>query len=144
MSTNIHISKSSKERKGMKRSLLEILNESQRSIPESSPLRILRELNKEKKLRQIREGVLQHVTTRTKRVGTLILGVRCKDGIVIGSDRKIMRGGETEFSNKIFEFDIGGKILFAAEGLTGIRDDFFLLLNYEIRRRRGVDTLYEM
>jgi 20S proteasome alpha/beta subunit len=75
---------------------------------------------------------------------TLIIGARCRDGIVIGSDKKISRGGETEYSNKIFEFDIGGKVLFAAEGLTGIRDDFFYLLNYEIRRRRGVDTIYEV
>ena len=51
MSTNIYISKSGKEQKGMKKSLLEILNESKRSIPETPPLRTLRKLNKEKKLR---------------------------------------------------------------------------------------------
>ncbi|GAI63467.1 unnamed protein product, partial [marine sediment metagenome] len=38
------------------------------------------------------------------------------EGIIIGSDRKIFRGGETEYTNKIFEKTIGGKILFAAEG----------------------------
>jgi len=75
---------------------------------------------------------------------TLIIGAKCKDGIVIGSDRKIQRGGETSYANKIFEFDVGGKVIFAAEGLTGIRDDFFYLLNSEIRRRRVVDTLYEI
>lgn len=75
---------------------------------------------------------------------TLIIGAKCKDGLVIGSDRRIIRGGETEYSNKIFEFDIGGKVIFAAEGLTGLRDDFFYLLNVEIRRRRGVETLYEV
>ena len=75
---------------------------------------------------------------------TLIIGAKCIDGIVIGSDRKIQRGGETSYANKIFEFDVGGKVIFAAEGLTGIRDDFFYLLNSEIRRRRVVDTLYEI
>ena len=76
---------------------------------------------------------------------TLIIGAKCRDGIVIGSDRKIQRGGETSFDNKIFEFEVGGgKILFAAEGLTGIRDDFFYLLRTAIRSRRVVDTLYEI
>lgn len=75
---------------------------------------------------------------------TLLIGVKCRDGIVMGCDQKILRGGEVEYHNKIFEFDLGGKVLFAAEGLTGIRDDFFLLLNHEISRRRGVDTLYEV
>ena len=75
---------------------------------------------------------------------TLIIGTNCRDGIVIGSDRKIQRGGETSYANKIFEFDVGGKILFAAEGLTGIRDDFFYLLNSAIESRRVIDTLYEV
>lgn len=75
---------------------------------------------------------------------TLIIGAKCRDGIVIGSDRKIQRGGETSFDNKIFEFDVGGKILFAAEGLTGIRDDFFYLLKSAITSRRVIDTLYEV
>jgi 20S proteasome alpha/beta subunit len=75
---------------------------------------------------------------------TLLIGVHCKDGIAIGCDQKILRGGETEYVNKIFEFNLGGKVLFAAEGLTGIRDDFFLLLDSEIARRRGVDTLYQV
>jgi len=75
---------------------------------------------------------------------TLLIGAQCKDGIVMGCDRKTLRGGEVEYSNKLFEFDLGGRVLFAAEGLTGIRDDFFLLLNHEISRRKGVDTLYEV
>ena len=75
---------------------------------------------------------------------TLIIGTKCRDGIVIGSDRKIQRGGETSYANKIFDFDVGGKILFAAEGLTGIRDDFFYLLHSAITSRRVIDTLYEV
>ncbi|MBM3497307.1 MAG: hypothetical protein FJX74_01430 [Armatimonadetes bacterium] len=77
--------------------------------------------------------------------GTLLMGITCRDGIVIASDRKIGRGGETVLADKIFEFSaLGGPVLFAAEGLTGIRDDFFLLLDGDIRRRRGVDSLYEV
>lgn len=75
---------------------------------------------------------------------TLMVGVRCLDGIVIGTDKKVQRGGETSYANKIFEFNVGGKILFAAEGLTGIRDDFFYLLNSAITSRRVIDTLYEV
>lgn len=75
---------------------------------------------------------------------TLIIGAKCRDGIVLGSDRKIQRGGETSYANKIFEFDVGGKTLFAAEGLTGIRDDFFYLLESAIASRRVIDTLYEV
>lgn len=72
---------------------------------------------------------------------TLIIGVRAKDGVVLGSDKKVLRGGEVEYSNKIF---IIHNVAFAVEGLTGIRDDFFYLLDAELQRRRGVDTLYEM
>jgi 20S proteasome alpha/beta subunit len=28
---------------------------------------------------------------------TLIIGIRCRDGVVIGSDRKVIRGGEAEY-----------------------------------------------
>jgi len=73
---------------------------------------------------------------------TLIIGVRCRDGVVIGSDQKVLRGGEAEYTNKVFVFD--NSVAFAVEGLTGIRDDFFYLLGNELQRRRGVDTLYEM
>jgi len=146
MPNSVKLSEAREEQMRMKKSYLEILNEFRRGVAETSPFRTLRELNQEKRMREVREKLLDHIRLRPVNIkkGTLIIGVRGKDGIVIGSDRKLIRGGETEFSDKIFEFDIGGKILFAAEGLTGIRDDFFLLLNYEIRRRRGVDTLYEV
>jgi len=73
---------------------------------------------------------------------TLIIGVRCKDGVVLASDRKVLRGGEVEYSNKIFV--INDVVALAVEGLTGIRDDLLYLLNIELQRRRGVDSLYEM
>ncbi len=72
---------------------------------------------------------------------TLITGLRCRDGVVLGSDRKVLRGGEAEYSNKIFTIN---NVALAVEGLTGIRDDFLYLLDIELQRRRGVDALYEM
>ena len=69
------------------------------------------------------------------------MGIRSRDGVVLGSDRKVLRGGEVEYSNKIF---IVNNVALAVEGLTGVRDDFLYLLNAELQRRRGVDTLYEM
>ncbi|OYT52056.1 MAG: hypothetical protein B6U73_00495 [Desulfurococcales archaeon ex4484_204] len=72
---------------------------------------------------------------------TLIIGIRSKDGVVLGSDRKVLRSGEVEYSNKIF---IVNNVALAVEGLTGIRDDSLYLLNAELQRGRGVDTLYEM
>jgi len=34
--------------------------------------------------------------------------------------------------------------VYAIEGLTGVADDFHYLFDLELRRRKGVDTLYEM
>ena len=56
---------------------------------------------------------------------TLIIGVRGKDGIILGSDRKVIRGGETDFEDKIKFLNINGvSIIFAASGFVGIVDDF--------------------
>ena len=81
--------------------------------------------------------------------GTLIVGIDCEDGIVIASDRRVTRGTASHESDKVITINLGTdanpiNVLFAAEGLTGIRDDFFLLLDDEIKRRKGVDTLYEV
>ncbi len=75
---------------------------------------------------------------------TLLIGAKANGAVVIGADRKTIRGGESQYDNKLFEFEIGGKLIIAAEGLTGIRDDFFLLLRAELQRLRGVETLYEV
>lgn len=72
---------------------------------------------------------------------TLILGVRCTDGIVLAADRKTIRGGETDYRDKIFEL---GNTLLAFEGLTGVCDDFLLLLRSEMDRIRGFTNIYEM
>ena len=72
---------------------------------------------------------------------TLIIGFRSKNGVAIGSDRKLLRGMEVEYSPKYFIFE---PVVFVAEGLTGIVDDFYYILRSELGRRRGVDTLYEL
>jgi 20S proteasome alpha/beta subunit len=72
---------------------------------------------------------------------TLIIGARCTDGLVLAADRKVIRGGEADYMDKISE--IAGIVL-AFEGLTGIRDDFLLLLRSEIDRTRGFTSIYEM
>lgn len=56
---------------------------------------------------------------------TLIIGVRATDGIVLGGDRKVMRGGETDFENKVRTMQIkNAPIMFAAAGMVGIIEDF--------------------
>lgn len=72
---------------------------------------------------------------------TLIIGARCSDGIILAADRKVIRGGESDYMDKIFNLE--GSIL-AFEGLTGIRDDFLLLLRSEMDRARGFTNIYEM
>ena len=72
---------------------------------------------------------------------TLIIGHRCVNGLVLAADRKVLRGEEADYADKIFE--LGGVVL-AFEGLTGIRDDFLLLLRSEMDRIRGFTSLYEV
>jgi len=55
---------------------------------------------------------------------TLIIGVRGKDGIVLGGDRKVIRGGETDFEDKVKHLGSPVPIIFAASGYVGIVDDF--------------------
>jgi len=132
----------------MAKTLLDILKEQNRRKKvkqEKGPLALLEDLNDEQRRQRQRDRLLDHFREPLiPKKGTLIVGVRCKDGVIVASDRKVARGSEIEYTNKVFELDIGGPLLFAAEGLTGIRDDFFLLLNTEVRRRKGVDTLYEV
>lgn len=56
---------------------------------------------------------------------TLIIGVRAKDGIILGGDRKVMRGGETDFEGKVRKIKVhNAPIIFAAAGMVGIIEDF--------------------
>ena len=71
---------------------------------------------------------------------TLIIGAECQDGIVLGSDRKLRRGEEVDYEDKIFEM---GNSIIGCVGLTGIRDDFLLIMRSEIARIRP-RSLYEL
>ena len=72
---------------------------------------------------------------------TLVIGVRCADGIVIGTDRKVMRGPEPSFDNKLIE---KSNAVFGVAGVTGIIDDLLDLLDSEMERAKGFGSLYEI
>lgn len=77
---------------------------------------------------------------------TLIIGVRGKDGIVLGSDKKIIRGGEIDSENKVKALMIEEKIpiIFAAAGVLGVRDDFLEVFEKTLTesvRKGEVDSL---
>ncbi len=71
---------------------------------------------------------------------TLLVGMRAKDGIVLGADRKIMRGGEPQFSDKIKTLQ---DVTYATEGLTGVADDFLHLFEHAALSKKGFSALYE-
>ena len=77
---------------------------------------------------------------------TLIIGVRSKDGIVLGGDRKVVRGGETDFEDKVRIIKIKeAPIIFAAAGLLGVIEDFLEIfektLIANIKKREIVSLL---
>jgi 20S proteasome alpha/beta subunit len=71
---------------------------------------------------------------------TLLIGMRARDGIVLGADRKIMRGGEPQFSDKIKTLQ---DVTYATEGLTGVADDFLHLFEQAALSKKGFSALYE-
>jgi 20S proteasome alpha/beta subunit len=82
----------------------------------------LNEANKERYKRWLRTRTLvqEHLGG-----STLLIGVRGKDGVVLGADTKVVRGGETDFETKIRQFTVGkASITFAGAGVVGVIDDF--------------------
>lgn len=73
-------------------------------------------------------------------MSTLIIAVRANDGVVIGADTKVMRGGEADYATKIH---VLGDVAFATEGVTGVADDFLLLLKDKVAQKKGFASLYE-
>lgn len=67
---------------------------------------------------------------------TLIIGARGNNGIVLGGDTKAMRGGETDYENKVKTFDIykDAPIMFASAGLVGVIDDFIEIFEKTLTR----------
>lgn len=72
---------------------------------------------------------------------TFILGARCKDGVIIAADRRIVRGTEYEAEEKIFTPVEG--VVAAASGLTGIMDKFLKAVEFGAAAAR-VQTLDEV
>jgi len=73
---------------------------------------------------------------------TCIIGLVCKDGVLIASDRRIVRGPEALEERKIHELKIGENVVgvVAASGLTGIRDNFLEESSLEMAARRIVNV----
>jgi len=71
---------------------------------------------------------------------TLLIGLRAKDGVVVGADRKVMRGGEPQFSNKIHTLQ---DVTYATEELTGVADDFLHLFEQAALSKKGFTALYD-
>lgn len=69
-------------------------------------------------------------------MATLIIGARCKDGIVLSADRRVMRGTEYKEEKKLFEFH---GVITAIAGLTGIRDKFIELSSRTLAEIRVVN-----
>jgi len=83
----------------------------------------LNEKNKEKYKKWLHKKMLAREILGKS---TLIIGVRGKDGIVLGGDRKSMRGGETDIEKKVRSIKTvqNAPIIFASAGFVGVIDDF--------------------
>jgi len=88
-------------------------------------IQLLDELNKANKEKYKKWLYKKMVTEKILGKSTLIIGVRGKDGIVLGGDTKAMSGGETSFEKKVRTFTVqNAPIIFAGAGVVGIIDDF--------------------
>lgn len=72
---------------------------------------------------------------------TCIIGLVCRDGVLIASDRRIVRGPEALEEKKIHELRIGENVIgvVAASGLVGMLDNFLEELASEMAARRIVN-----
>jgi len=88
-------------------------------------IKFLDKLNKSNK-KKYKEWLYKKILAeQLLKKSTLIIGVRGKNGIVLGGDTKAMRGGETDFENKVKTLCIQqAPIMFAAAGVVGVIDDF--------------------
>lgn len=96
----------------------------------SSDMNFMRELNRRRKTEYEKWRIKKRMLEEIKGKRTLIIGIRARDGVVLASDRKVIRGGESEFENKIRVFNItpeGSPIIFAAAGYLGVTEDFLEL-----------------
>jgi len=108
----------------------------------SSDLEFMKKLNKKWKKEYDEWRIKRKMLEKILGKGTLIIGARAKDGVVLASDRKVIRGGESEYEDKIRVFNItheGGPIIFAAAGYLGVTEDFleFFQQSLEENVRQG-------
>jgi len=73
---------------------------------------------------------------------TCIIGIVCKDGVIIASDRRIVRGPEALEEKKIHELKLGENVVgvVAASGLTGMLDNFLEEAYLEMTIRRIINV----
>ena len=64
---------------------------------------------------------------------TLIIGIKCKNGVVLASDRKVMEGGEARVEDKIMISP--QQILYAGAGLKDLFDKFLFKIHTELTER---------
>jgi len=89
-------------------------------------IELLDELNKANKEKYKKWLYKKKLNEKVLGGSTLVIGVRGKDGIVLGADTKAMRGGETDYEKKVKTIITveNAPIIFASAGAVGVIDDF--------------------
>ncbi len=115
----------------MHRKQEKIKKETQKTFPEMEiklpeEILLLKELNKINVEKYIKWRRRKAITEEILGKYTLLVGVRGKDGIVLAADTKVIRGGETDYEQKVKQFSIADKspIIFASAGAVGVIEDF--------------------
>lgn len=125
--SNIEIKKNAKKQrkintKKKNEELLKIFPE----IEYPKEIKLLDELNEVNKEKYKKWLYKKKLIEKILGESTLIIGIRGKDGVVLGGDTKAMRGGETDFEKKVMSITTiqNAPIIFAAAGAVGVIDDF--------------------
>lgn len=114
--------KAKKKAKGKEEKLGEVFPE----IEYPKEVELLDKLNEANKERYKRWRYKKALSEKVLGEHTLIIGVRGKDGIILGADTKAMRGGETDFEKKVRTIHTIEKapVIFAGAGAVGVIEDF--------------------
>jgi len=104
-----------------------------------STVKLMKELNKEFEAEYLKIIRKRKILEELVGKSTLIIGVRGKDGIVIGSDRKVIRGGESDYEEKFEILNVGAgkdciQVGFGASGYVGIKEDFIKLFKQALEQ----------
>ena len=122
MNISNYAKKKKKTPKKKSKELLKIFPE----IEYPKEIKLLDELNKVNKEKYKKWLYKKKLTEKVLGESTLVIGVRGKDGIVLGADTKAMRGGETDYEKKVRTITTveNAPIIFAGAGIVGVIDDF--------------------